>query len=111
MPAHPCCRCRIVRAGTATGTWTHWVNWSVGLLPDDQRRVFENCCVFAGAVAVEDAAVVLDTGSATGVQLADPAERSLLGADLTANSARYRMLQPRFDRRSPSASNRRAAPA
>ncbi len=69
------------------------VNWSVGLLPDDQRQVFEDCCVFAGAVAVEDAAVVLDTGSATGVQLADLAERSLLAADLTTASAQYRMLQ------------------
>ena len=69
------------------------VNWSVGLLPDEQRQVFEDCCVFAGSVAVEDAAVVLDTGSATGVQLADLAERSLLAADLTATSAQYRMLQ------------------
>jgi predicted ATPase/DNA-binding winged helix-turn-helix (wHTH) protein len=69
------------------------VNWSVGLLPDAQRQVFEDCCVFAGSVAVEDAAVVLDTGSATGVQLADLAERSLLAADLTATSAQYRMLQ------------------
>ncbi len=69
------------------------VNWSVGLLPDEQRQVFEDCCVFAGSVAVEDAAVVLDTGPATGVQLADLAERSLLSADLTASSAHYRMLQ------------------
>jgi predicted ATPase/DNA-binding winged helix-turn-helix (wHTH) protein len=69
------------------------VNWSVGLLPDDQRVVFEDCCVFAGAVTVDDAATVLGTGSATGVQLADLAERSLLAADLTANSAQYRMLQ------------------
>jgi predicted ATPase len=69
------------------------VNWSVALLPDDQRQVFEDCCVFAGSVTVEDAAVVLTTGSATVVQLADLAERSLLAADLTATSARYRMLQ------------------
>ena len=69
------------------------VNWSVGLLPDNQRRLFEDCCVFAGSVTVDDAAVVLDTGSATAVQLADLAERSLLAADLTATSARYRMLQ------------------
>jgi predicted ATPase/DNA-binding winged helix-turn-helix (wHTH) protein len=69
------------------------VTWSVGLLPDNQRRLFEDCCVFAGSVAVDDAAVVLDTGSATTVQLADLAERSLLAVDLTANSARYRMLQ------------------
>ena len=69
------------------------VNWSVGLLPDDQRQVFEDCCVFAGAVTVEDAAVVLDTGAATAVRLADLAERSLLSADLTGTSARYRMLQ------------------
>ncbi len=69
------------------------VDWSVGLLPDEQRQVFEDCCVFASSVAVEDAAVVLDTGSATGVQLADLAERSLLAADLTATSAQYRMLQ------------------
>jgi predicted ATPase/DNA-binding winged helix-turn-helix (wHTH) protein len=69
------------------------VNWSVGLLPDDQVRLFEDCCVFAGFVTVDDAAVVLDTGSATMVQLADLAERSLLAADLTATSARYRMLQ------------------
>jgi predicted ATPase/DNA-binding winged helix-turn-helix (wHTH) protein len=69
------------------------VNWSVGLLPDDQRRLFEDCCVFAGAVTVDDAAVVLDTGSATVLHLADLAERSLLAADLTATSARYRMLQ------------------
>ena len=69
------------------------VNWSVGLLPDDQRQVFEDCCVFAGAVTVEDATAVLDTGSTTAVQLADLAERSLLAADLTATSARYRMLQ------------------
>ena len=69
------------------------VNWSVGLLPDDQRRVFEDCCVFAGPVTAEDAAVVLDTGFVTGVQLADLAERSLLAVDLTATSARYRMLQ------------------
>jgi predicted ATPase/DNA-binding winged helix-turn-helix (wHTH) protein len=69
------------------------VNWSIGLLHDKQRRVFEDCCVFAGSVTVDDAAVVLDTGSATMVQLADLAERSLLAADLTATSARYRMLQ------------------
>ena len=69
------------------------VSWSVGLLPGDQRQVFEDCCVFAGPVTVEDAAVVLGTGSATVVQLADLAERSLLAADLTATSARYRMLQ------------------
>jgi predicted ATPase/DNA-binding winged helix-turn-helix (wHTH) protein len=69
------------------------VNWSVGLLPDDERRVFEDCCVFAGAVTVEDAAVVLDTGAATAARLADLAERSLLSADLTGTSARYRMLQ------------------
>ena len=69
------------------------VNWSVGLLPDDQRQMFEDCCVFAGPVAVDDAAIVLATGAATGVQLADFAERSLLAADLTATSARYRMLQ------------------
>jgi predicted ATPase len=69
------------------------VNWSVGLLPDDQRQVFEDCCVFAGAVTVDDAAIVLGTGSTTMVQLADLAERSLLAADLTATSAQYRMLQ------------------
>lgn len=69
------------------------VSWSVGLLPDEQRRVFEDCCVFAGPVTVEDAAVVLGTGSTTVVQLADLAERSLLAADLSATSARYRMLQ------------------
>ncbi|MDO8363224.1 MAG: winged helix-turn-helix domain-containing protein [Actinomycetota bacterium] len=69
------------------------VNWSVGLLPDDRRQVFEDCCVFAGAVTVDDAAVVLGTGLTTVVQLADLAERSLLAADLTATSARYRLLQ------------------
>jgi predicted ATPase len=69
------------------------VNWSIGLLHDKQRLVFEDFCVFAGSVTVDDAAVVLDTGSATMVQLADLAERSLLAADLTATSARYRMLQ------------------
>jgi predicted ATPase len=69
------------------------VNWSVGLLPDNQRHVFEDCCVFAGSVNVDDAAVVLGTGPTTGVQLADLAERSLLAADLTVASARYRMLQ------------------
>jgi tetratricopeptide (TPR) repeat protein len=69
------------------------VNWSVGLLPDNQRQVFEDCCVFAGPVTVGDAAVVLDTASATVVQLADLAERSLLAADLTGTSAKYRMLQ------------------
>ncbi len=69
------------------------VNWSVGLLPDDKRQMFEDCCVFAGAVTVDDAAVVLETGSATAVQLADLAERSLLATDLTATSAQYRMLQ------------------
>jgi predicted ATPase len=68
------------------------VNWSIGLLPDEQRRFFEDCCVFAGSATVEDAAAVLDTGSATVVRLADLAERSLLAADLTATSARYRML-------------------
>ena len=68
------------------------VSWSVGLLPDDERQVFEDCCVFAGAVTVDDAASVLDTGSATTVHLADLTERSLLSADLTATSARYRML-------------------
>lgn len=69
------------------------VNWSVSLLPDGQRQVFEDCCVFAGSMSVEDASIVLGTGSATGVQLADLADRSLLAADLTATSARYRMLQ------------------
>ena len=69
------------------------VNWSIGLLQDDLRQVFEDCCVFAGAFTVDDAAIVLDTGSSTVVQLADLAERSLLAADLTASSARYRMLQ------------------
>ena len=69
------------------------VNWSVGLLADDQRQVFEDCCVFAGSVTVEDAAAVLATGSPTAVQLADLAERSLLAVDLTATSARYRMLR------------------
>ena len=69
------------------------VNWSVSLLPHDQRQLFEDCCVFAGSVTVDDAAVVLGTGPTTVVQLADLAERSLLAADLTATSARYRMLQ------------------
>ena len=70
------------------------VSWSVGLLPDDRRQFFEDCCVFAGAVTVDDAAIVLGTGpTTTMVQLADLAERSLLVADLTASSARYRMLQ------------------
>jgi predicted ATPase len=69
------------------------VNWSVGLLPDDQRRIFEDFCVFAGPVTVGDASVVLGTGPATVVQLADLAERSLLAADLSGSSARYRMLQ------------------
>jgi tetratricopeptide (TPR) repeat protein len=66
--------------------------------------VFEDCSVFAGAFTVEDASAVLATGSATVVQLADLAERSLLAADLTGTSARYRMLQtvrssvtPRFE--------------
>ncbi len=69
------------------------VNWSVGLLQVDQRQVFEDCCVFAGAVTVDDAAIVLGTGSTTMVKLADLAERSLLAADLSSASARYRMLQ------------------
>jgi predicted ATPase/DNA-binding winged helix-turn-helix (wHTH) protein len=69
------------------------VNWSVSLLAADQRQVFEDCCVFVSPFTVEDAAAVLGTGSATVVQLADLAERSLLAADLTATSARYRMLQ------------------
>lgn len=69
------------------------VNWSIDLLPDDMRQIFENCCVFAGAVTVDDAAAVLGTGLTTVVQLADLAERSLLAADLTATPARYRLLQ------------------
>lgn len=69
------------------------VNWSVGLLPDEQRQLFEDCCVFAGLVAVDDAAAVLGTGPTTAVQLADLADRSLLTADLTGTSAQYRMLQ------------------
>ena len=74
------------------------VNWSVGLLPDEQRRVFEDCCVFAGPVAVHDAAVVLDTGTATGVQLADLAERSLLTADRPPPRRSTECCR-RFDRR------------
>jgi predicted ATPase/DNA-binding winged helix-turn-helix (wHTH) protein len=69
------------------------VNWSIDLLPDSVRQTFEDCCVFAGAVTVEDAAVVLGTGPTTVVQLADLAERSLLAADLTTAPARYRLLQ------------------
>ena len=69
------------------------VNWSVGLLTEEQRQVFEDCCVFAGTVTVDDAAAVLGTGPATVVQLADLADRSLLTTDLSGVSAQYRMLQ------------------
>ena len=80
------------------------VSWSVGLLPPDRRLVFEDCAAFAGAFSVHDAQAVIGTGSTTAVELANLAERSLLSADLTGSSARYRMLQtirstvlPRFE--------------
>ncbi len=69
------------------------VAWSAGLLTDEQRRVFEDCSVFAGTFTVDDAAAVLDTGSTTALQLAELVDRSLLAAELTAPSARYQMLR------------------
>jgi predicted ATPase/DNA-binding winged helix-turn-helix (wHTH) protein/tetratricopeptide (TPR) repeat protein len=67
------------------------VEWSAGLLSAEDRRVFTEMAAFAGAVTVEDAAAVLGLRAET--SLPELAERSLLAADLSGATTRYRMLE------------------
>jgi len=72
------------------------VDWSYGLLSEDEQRFFRALGAFAGGFAVEAAAVVaidaVDTSCAAINLLADLVAKSLVVADVSGAQPRFRLL-------------------
>ena len=71
------------------------VDWSYGLLSEDEQRFFRALGIFAGAFTVNDAAVVLDavkTRIDAINSLADLVAKSLVVADVSGAQPRFRLL-------------------
>jgi predicted ATPase/DNA-binding winged helix-turn-helix (wHTH) protein len=72
------------------------VDWSYGLLSDDEQRFFRALGIFAGGFTVEAAvAVAMDSNKAPGnaiERLADLVTKSLVAADVSAANPRFRLL-------------------
>ncbi len=74
------------------------VDWSYRLLTPTLQRAFERLSVFAGGFSLDSAEAVLagalDDGSSTLGVIASLVARSLVVADTTGDTARYRLLEP-----------------
>src|SRR5881394_1785623 len=71
------------------------VDWSYGLLSEDEQRFFRALGIFAGAFTVNEAAVVLDavkTRIDAINSLADLVAKSLVVADVSGAQPRFRLL-------------------
>ena len=73
------------------------VDWSYGLLSEDEQRFFRALGIFAGGFTVEAvAAVVIDASAETCVgaidRLADLVAKSLVVADVSGAKPRFRLL-------------------
>ena len=72
------------------------VDWSYGLLSEDERRFFRALGIFAGGSTVEAAAAVAMDASTTGTdaiaRLADLVAKSLVVADVSGARPRFRLL-------------------
>ena len=72
------------------------VDWSYGLLSEDEQRFFRALGIFAGGFTVEAAAAVAMDAATTGVdaidRLADLVAKSLVVADVSGTKPRFRLL-------------------
>jgi hypothetical protein len=72
------------------------VDWSYGLLSEDEQRFFRALGIFAGGFTIEAAAAVAMDAATTGVdaidRLADLVAQSLVVADVSATKPRFRLL-------------------
>src|SRR4051794_22496127 len=72
------------------------IDWSYGLLGQDEQRFFRALGMFAGGFAVEAAAVVAVSAATAGAdaidRLADLVAKSLVVADVSGAKPRFRML-------------------
>jgi predicted ATPase len=71
------------------------VDWSYGLLSEDEQRVLRALGIFAGGSAAEAAAVVAMDGATAGAaidRLADLVAKSLVVADVSGAKPRFRLL-------------------
>jgi predicted ATPase len=89
-------RFRVLRGGGRGGVERHQtlraaVAWSYQLLTAQERAVFERATVFAGGFDVRAAHAVCDDD--VGDVLASLVDKSMLSADRTSRSARYRLLE------------------
>jgi predicted ATPase len=90
-------RFRVLRGGGRGGVERHQtlraaVAWSYQLLTAQERAVFERATVFAGGFDVRAAAAVCDDDD-VGDVLASLVDKSMVSADRTSRSARYRLLE------------------
>ncbi|MFX1681123.1 winged helix-turn-helix domain-containing protein [Mitsuaria sp. CC2] len=75
-------------------TLTATLDWSYGLLSDDEAALLRAVSVFAGVFDSEGAAAVADLPRADAAEgLSQLAAKSLLATDLDASSAAYRLLE------------------
>jgi predicted ATPase/DNA-binding winged helix-turn-helix (wHTH) protein len=72
------------------------IDWSYGLLSQDQQRFFRTLGIFAGGFNVEAAAAVAMDAATTGVNAIDPlidlVTKSLVVADVSGTKPRFRLL-------------------
>ena len=72
------------------------VDWSYGLLSEDEQRFFRALGIFAGGFTVEAAAAVAMDAATTGAdaidRLADLVAKSLVVADVSGTKPRFRLL-------------------
>ncbi len=72
------------------------IDWSYGLLSEDEQRFFRALGIFAGGFTVEAAAAVAMDAATTGVdaidRLADLVAKSLVVADVSGAKPRFRLL-------------------
>jgi predicted ATPase/DNA-binding SARP family transcriptional activator len=81
-------------AGPRQRTLRGMVDWSYGLLPDDEQRVFDQLSVFMGSFTTEAAsAVCADTVARTEEVIASLADRSMIMIDTIGGRARYGLLE------------------
>ncbi|MGE2717399.1 ATP-binding protein [Mycolicibacterium litorale] len=75
-------------------TLLHAVQWSFGLLADDERAVLTACSVFAGGFDLDSASAVTEAVDEFGVidHLDALVRKSLLSVDKSRRATRYRML-------------------
>ena len=71
------------------------IGWSCDLLPDAERRLYEELSVFAGGFTTSAAAAVHDVPAGVGADLVEAlVVKSLVVARPAGDSTRYRLLEP-----------------